>query len=194
MAGLALEEAEAAQPHAPQLSERRARLALALAEPWLASRWLERAHAVKTRGFVLMASARRLRGEGARAEKAFRRALAFLTGPPDCPERAFYGRHLAVLRREQGELEEAAALLWRAAAICRERGQRREEGLCLAQLGAVLVEQGQPEAAAPLLTRALWALDEPRDAGWCVRCLLALAYCRAPRAENNRNDEAFRRP
>jgi hypothetical protein len=100
LASAALEEAEAAQPHDPEGSERQAELALAIAKPWLASPWLERAHAATARALVLTANARRLRGEAERAEETFRRALAFLTGPPDCPERAFYGRHLALLRRD----------------------------------------------------------------------------------------------
>ncbi len=117
LAGAALEESEAAQPHDPEGSERQAELALALAGPWLASPWLERASTA--RALVLTANARRLRGEAEQAEETFRRALAFLTGPPDCPERAFYGRHLALLRRDEGETAEASELLWRAATVCR---------------------------------------------------------------------------
>lgn len=105
-------------------------------ERWSEGSRQERAAAVKARAWVLLGTGYRLAQEYERAEALFRTAAFHLTGPPDSLERAFFCRHLAALRQEQGRSAEAVALLWRAARIYRQNGAQREEGWCLAQLGA----------------------------------------------------------
>ena len=117
LADLLLEESLKLQPAEPLLSEELARLGFQIAiqphEPRLASR----ADDARARAAVLIGSARRLMGDRAGAEEAFRCAVTHLTCPPDSLERGFYCRHLAALRRDQGREEEAMGLLWRAVLI-----------------------------------------------------------------------------
>ncbi len=187
LADLLLEKAAAAQPHDLPVSEELARLAFLIAEPVVAGRWVGRANDVKARACVLAGNVRRLERECAGAEEMFRKAVFHLTGPPDCRERAFYCRNLALLREDQGQLGEAVGLLWRAALIYRENAEPREEGDCLARLGFLFLEEEQVERAIPPLTQACQALQLPGDAGLYVRCALALAYCHAALAESEKS-------
>jgi tetratricopeptide (TPR) repeat protein len=183
LAGLLLERAEAAQPQAPRLSEELARLAFAVAEPMVEDPWVGRSNDVKARACVLVGNVRRLERDTEEAEKMFSKAVFHLTGPPNCRERAFYCRNLALLREDLGQVDEAAGLLWRAALIYRETGERREEGSALAQLGLLFLEEEQIERAVPPLTQACRALRPPADAVPYARCALALAYCHASQNE-----------
>lgn len=177
LAAALLDKAAAAQPHDLARSEEHARDAFAVAEPIVNDRWVGRANEMKARACVLVGNVRRLEGEHDGAEEMFRKAVFHLTGPPDCRERAFYCRHLALLRQDRGQLDEAAGLLWRAASIYREKGELREEGLCTAQLGLLLLEEEQVERAVPPLVHACAGLGLPADAALRARCGLALAYC-----------------
>jgi tetratricopeptide (TPR) repeat protein len=179
LAGLLLERSEAAQPHALRVSEELARLAFAVAEPMVQDRWVARSNDVKARACVLVGNVRRLERDTEAAEEMLSKAVFHLTGPPNCRERAFYCRNVALLREDQGQVDEAAGLLWRAALIYRETGEPREEGSCLAQLGLLFLEEEQIERAVPPLTRACQALQPPADVVPYVRCALALAYCHA---------------
>jgi tetratricopeptide (TPR) repeat protein len=179
LAGLLLRRSEAAQPHAPRISEEMARLAFTIAEPMARSPWVGRSNDVKARACVLIGNVRRLERDTGAAEEMFSRAVFHLTGPPNCRERAFYCRSLALLRADLGQVDEAAGLLWRAALIYRETGERREAGSCLEQLGFLFLEEEQIERAVPPLTQACQALQPPADAAPYVRCALALAYCHA---------------
>jgi tetratricopeptide (TPR) repeat protein len=187
LADLLLERAAAAQPHDLTTSEELARLAFLIAEPIVADRWAGRANDVKARACVLAGNVRRLNRESVGAEEMFRKAVFYLTGPPDCRERAFYCRNLALLREDQGQLDEAVSLLWRAALIYRENAEPREEGCCLAQLGFLFLEEERIERAIPPLTQACQALQLPDDAVLYVRCALALAYCHAALAEGEKS-------
>lgn len=182
LADLLLAEAAAAQPGDLPVSEELARLAFTIAEPVKLDQWTGWANDVKARACVLVGSVRRLEGKWEEADEMFRKAVFHLTGPPDCRERAFYCRNLALLRADQGQLDEAVGLLWRAALIYRENGQPREEGCCLAQLGFVFLEEEQAERAVPPLARACQVLAAS-DPTLRARCAFALAYCHASLGE-----------
>lgn len=183
LAELLLERSEAAQPGAPRVSEELARLAFAIAEPMVEERWVQRSNDVKARACVLVGNVRRLERDGEEAETMFSKAVFHLTGPPNCRERAFYCRNLALLREDLGQVDEAAGLLWRAALIYRENGDRREEGGCLVQLGLLFLEEEQIDRAVPPLTQACQVLQPRADAVPYTRCALALAYCHTVRNE-----------
>jgi tetratricopeptide (TPR) repeat protein len=187
LAVLLLERAEAAQPRSPRQSEELARLAFAIAEPMVRDPWVARSNDVKARACVLVGNVRRLERDAEGAEEMFSKAVFHLTGPPNCRERAFYCRNLALLREDLGQVDEAAGLLWRAALIYRETGEPREEGSCLAQLGHLFLEEEQIERAVPPLTRACQVLQPPADAVPYARCALALAYCHAALDESEKS-------
>jgi tetratricopeptide (TPR) repeat protein len=187
LAGLLLQRSEVAQPHAPRISEELARLAFTIAEPMVQAPWVGRSNDVKARACVLVGNVRRLERDAGGAEEMFSQAVFHLTGPPNCRQRAFYCRSLALLREDLGQVDEAAGLLWRAALIYRETGERREEGSCLAQLGLLFLKEEQIERAVPPLTQACQALQPPADAVPYVRCALALAYCHAFLCESEKS-------
>jgi tetratricopeptide (TPR) repeat protein len=187
LADLLLRRSEAAQPHAPRISEEMARLAFTIAEPMVRDPWVGRSNDVKARACVLVGNVRRLERDLDGAEEMFGKAVFHLTGPPNCRERAFYCRSLALLREDLGQVDEAAGLLWRAALIYRETGRRREEGRCLAQLGLLFLEEEQIERAVPPLTQACQAFQPPADDVPYVRCALALAYCHASLGESEKS-------
>jgi len=187
LAVLLLERAEAAQPGGLRTSEELARLAFAVAEPMVHDAWVGRSNDVKARACVLVGNVRRLERDTEAAEKMFGKAVFHLTGPPNCRERAFYCRNLALLREDQGQVDEAVGLLWRAALIYRETGEPREEGSCLAQLGLLFLEEEQIERAVPPLTRACQVLQPPADAVPYAHCALALAYCHAALDEGEKS-------
>lgn len=172
------ESAQAAEEEEPDAAGELAELAVMIAglpHPEEAGR----VEAVKARGYCLLAQARRLRGDLVGAEEALRRAALHLMQPPDSPERAFYGWQLALLRYEQGRVEEAVAGLWRAARIYGEAGEPESEGSCLASLGALLLEEGEHERAVHPLIRAGELLDPDRDAWLAAQVRLGLALCHA---------------
>jgi tetratricopeptide (TPR) repeat protein len=177
LADLLLARAAVAQPGDLETSEDLARLAYAIAEPVKENRWVGWANDVKARACVLVGSVRRLNQEWGEADEMFRKAVFHLTGPPDCLERAFYCWNLALLRADQGQLDEAVGLLWRAALIYRENGKTREEGCSLAQLGFCFLEEEQVERAIPPLARACQVLESEAALRAC--CAFALAYCHA---------------
>lgn len=179
LAGILLAEAEAAQPHDLELSEEMARLAFVIAEPMVEDRWVARANGVKARACVLVGNVRRMERNAGGAGEMFSKAVFHLTGPPNCRQRAFYCRNLALLREDQGQVDEALGLLWRAAMIDRENGELREEGRSLARIGFLFLEEEQVERAVPPLTQASRTLQLPADADLYARCVLALAYCHA---------------
>ncbi len=187
LAGALLARAEAAQPGNPGRSEELARLAFAVAEPMVQDRWVGRANDVKARACVLVGNVRRMKRDREGADEMFSKAVFHLTGPPTCRERSFYCRNLALLRADQGQVDEAVGLLWRAALIDRENGELRDEGYGLAQLGFLFLEEEQVERAVPPLTRACQALPMPDDAVLYVRCALALSYCHASLGESERS-------
>jgi tetratricopeptide (TPR) repeat protein len=179
LAELLLKKAEVSQPQDLRRSDELARLAFVIAEPVNDESQAGRANRVKARACVLAGNVHRLRRQQEDAETMFRKAVFHLTGPPDCEERAFYCWNLALLRQGQGQLDEAVGLLWRAALIYRENGERRREGLCLSQLGFLFLEEDQAGRAVPPLTQACQSLEPASDPVAYARCALALAWCHA---------------
>ncbi len=179
LAELLLEESWSLQPAETALSAEMARLAFHVAAQPYEAGLGARVDDVKARSCVLVGSAWRLAGNRREAEDSFRRAAAYLTGPPDGIERAFYCQQLAALRLEQGRDDEACGLLWRAALVYNDNADLLEEGACLAELGFLFVAEDQAHRAVLPLTRACEVLDLYRDATLAVRARLALAVCHA---------------
>ena len=179
LAELLLEESWILQPAETALSAEMARLAFHVAAQPYEAGLGGRVDDVKARSCVLVGSAWRLAGNRREAEDSFRRAAAYLTGPPDGIERAFYCQQLAALRLEQGRDDEACGLLWRAALVYNDNADLLEEGACLAELGFLFVAEDQAHRAVLPLTRACEVLDLYRDATLAVRARLALAVCHA---------------
>ena len=87
---LLLEESLELQPADPLPSEKLARLGFQIASQPYEPRLASRVDDAKARASVLIGSARRLAGDRAGAEEAFRCAVTHLTCPPDAIERGFY--------------------------------------------------------------------------------------------------------
>ena len=179
VAELLLEESWSLQPAETALSAEMARLAFHIAAQPYEAGLGARVDDVKARSCVLVGSAWRLEGNRREAEDSFRRAAAYLTGPADGIERAFYCQQLAALRLEQGRDDEACGLLWRAALVYNDNADLLEEGACLAELGFLFVAEDQAHRAVLPLTQACEVLDLYRDATLAVRARLALAVCHA---------------
>jgi tetratricopeptide (TPR) repeat protein len=120
-------------------------------------------------------NALRLRGELAAAEDQLGRAAHFLAWPFESSDRAAYCRALALLRWEQGRLDEAEALLQHAARGFQEYYLPQEEGACLALLGLLCLEQNRTKAAVRCLQTGRAALAPEARPWLTVRAGLSLA-------------------
>jgi hypothetical protein len=137
LADLLVRESLHAQSEEPGWSEELAELALAVAERVEPGAAEGRANDVKALALCLVANARRLCGDWRGAEERLRAVAAVLTAPPDSFERAFYCQTLAWLCEARGQVQEAVALLWRAARVFRAVGAPEEQRACLGRLGAL---------------------------------------------------------
>lgn len=146
-----------ARTRPPQEREDLARLALEVAERLrgLPERSVEDLRAA---ALCQLAEALRLRGDRPGAEIAFQEVSAFLVDSSDVLERANYCHLLAGLRRDQGRLDEALALLSRAADLLEEIGNLQARTSVLVEVGFLFLENG--EAA-----RALAAFDDAVSSG-----------------------------
>jgi tetratricopeptide (TPR) repeat protein len=149
-----LEESWASQFIDPGRAAELALLAAQLAMAFGAGE--EEAVAALPRAFCLGANARRLDGRLKDAEALLARAVPFLAG---CQDRAFYCRILALLRWEQGRIEEADALLRYAAVLYASDGLDHEAGTCQMVLGLILLEKGRERDALFLLRRGWDKMD-----------------------------------
>jgi hypothetical protein len=131
------------------------------------------------RAHCLTGNARRLLGSEADAEIAFGNTAYFLARSSISCDRAFYCRALAVLRWEQGRVDEAAALLSHAAGIFEENGALGEEGTCLALAGLLYTEEGDAGRALGPLRKARLEMSAPCRPWLSVRSRLALALALA---------------
>lgn len=127
------------------------------------------------RAHCLAANARRLLGSEADAEVAFANTAYFLARSGGSCDRAFYCRSLALLRWEQGRMDEAASLLFHAARIFEENGATGEEGTSLALAGLLYAEEGDFERALAPLRRARLATDAASRPWLSIRLRLGLA-------------------
>lgn len=121
---------------------------------------------LEARTWAVLGNARRVVGELTSAEAAFRRAFAFLegesTGRPQV--RAEMLDLLASLRREQGRLDEALALLDEMESLYRKVGDDHMVGKALLKRAITLNEQGKTRRAVEVVGRATPLLDPARDA------------------------------
>ncbi len=186
LASLLLVKSWAAAADEPEMSEGLARLALLVGSQTYPAAQEQVARAVRTRALVLMANALRLLGDREAAERHFLKAAAHLGDFYFTSDRAFYSRMLALLRQDQGDLDEAIGLLRHAATVYGSRGDAREQSVCLAMLGLLLVEAGAPDRAQQPLTLGCAGMDLHRDPGLAARARLALAVCHASRGRNER--------
>jgi tetratricopeptide (TPR) repeat protein len=163
---------------------RAAELALLAAQLAMAfSEGAEEAAAALPRAFCLGANARRLDGRLKDAEALLARAVPVLAGRQD---RAFYCRILALLRWEQGRIEEADALLRHAAALFAADGLVHEAGACQMVLGLILLEKGRERDALFLLRRGWDKMDREGHPLLAIRGGLILAASLADARQRRR--------
>jgi hypothetical protein len=116
-------------------------------------------------------------GDSPGAEAALAAALSDLHATPiGEPEHALYCRVAALLRAGEGRMDEALALLGRAAQLYRDQEEAEELALCLIERGWLLVAE-EPDAALLPLRNAIHLLGPDADlrASVSVRQALALA-------------------
>jgi tetratricopeptide (TPR) repeat protein len=175
----------------PDLTEKRAHLVLAIGAR------LERTEARSGdaaecggRAWSALGEVARLRGDRGSAEMAFGMAAAALD-PTEwvTGERALFCRLLARLRMDQGRLDEALALLERAAGLYLARRQHDELGETLAEKGRLLLEELEIDAAALALQAAVRLIDREKSLWAALRARQGLALCAA---ERGRESEAAR--
>jgi tetratricopeptide (TPR) repeat protein len=121
-------------------------------------------------------------GDSTMAEAALAASLADLDATPiGEPEHALYCRVAALLRAGEGRLDEALALLGRAAQLYRDQEEVEELALCLIERGWLLVAEEPDAALLPLWNaRDLLARDAASGTLWAaVRVRQGLALCLA---------------
>ncbi len=169
---LLLEVSHARQLAEPACAAELARLAVRLAHLFGAGD--EEAAAALPHAYCLGANARRLESRRQTADLLLAKAVPFLAGLPD---RAFQCRTLALLRWEQGRIDEAEALLQHAACLFATDGQDREVSLCLMLLGLVLLEEGGHGDTLSLLADGWAEMDRDGQPFVALKGGLALAAC-----------------
>jgi tetratricopeptide (TPR) repeat protein len=187
-----LEACQEAQPEDSERSEALAHLALQLTGH-LRTRTDELLSAMFfTRASVLRANALRLRGRLVEAEDALGRAAHFLLWPFESSDRAAYCRALALLRWEQGHLDEAEALLRQAARSFREYLLPQDAGACWALLGLLLLEHNRTEEAVRCLQTGRVTLAPAARPWLTVRSGLGLALALADLGQADRAQALLR--
>ncbi|HVT16583.1 MAG TPA: hypothetical protein VHQ90_10460 [Thermoanaerobaculia bacterium] len=139
----------------------------------------------RLRAFCLVGEARRRRGDRPGAEEAFRQA-ALTDGWLYGDERGVLCAGFAKLRWEEGRLDEAAALLARAAEIFGDCRQWLDQAVCRAWLGCLLLEACEPDRAVAPLCLALGRADVALPPALAQRTTLGLAYCEAALGRHER--------
>jgi tetratricopeptide (TPR) repeat protein len=176
-----LEECHAGQLANPGRAEALAHLAVRLAAS-LSTREPE-APAALARACCLGANARRLGGDPSGAELLLARAALFLE---HAPERAFYSRTAALVRWEQGRLDEADALLHHARRLYQEEGLDHEQATCQALLGLLWFEDPALGSPGPPLIEGWRGMMRDFHPLLAVRTGLALAAWQAERGKPER--------
>jgi tetratricopeptide (TPR) repeat protein len=171
---LLLLESEAVLEDDPQEAVSLGRLADSLAQRL---RWEDSTQGAvaRARAQVLTAGAYRLAGDFSRADTLLRLAIPYLM---DASVRGAYCRTLALLRWEEGNVEEAIALLQRGAEILSEEELTAEAALCVVPLGLLFLEQGATGRALELLL-PMKMLDPSARRGLTARAALGLAQALA---------------
>jgi hypothetical protein len=147
-----VDQAGSALPESPARGEELARLAqdlaLHLPDPLEAGEG-------QARAACRLAHARRLAGDHAGAAQLLS-AVSLYQGEGEVEGEVC--RALALLRWEEGRLEEAAALLTRAAAVWALEESSHEEAACQVLWALLLIEEGRAKDVVPLLREELPAL------------------------------------
>lgn len=185
LAELLLRQSEREQDASPARSRELAWTARLVAEQAWPATETARVHSMLARSHCLQGQACRLLGERVSAEVQFQLAVHYLTGPPDSSERAFYCEKLAGLREAQGRLDEAAALLWRAAGMHRAARRLAARAECLYRLAVLCFHERKVEAASRLFSQARGLLSAERSPGLAARCGLGYAVCLAALGETD---------
>ncbi|MFL6261773.1 MAG: hypothetical protein ACJ76Y_18905 [Thermoanaerobaculia bacterium] len=157
---LLLEEGHAGQLADPARAERLSLLAARLAASLAADE--PEASVALARAYCLGANARRLGGDPAGADELLARAVLFLEL---ASERAFYSRIAALVRWEQGRLDEADALLEYAERLYARTGSqasRRLARLCSACCGLRTLCSALPGRRSPRGGPGWFATSIPR--------------------------------
>jgi tetratricopeptide (TPR) repeat protein len=177
-----LEESQDSQPANPARAEDMAHLAGRLAAA-LAGEEPEAAAALP-RAFCLGANARRLGGNVEGADAMLAKAAPFVEFPG---ERALYCRTAALIRWEQGRIDEAEALLRHAARLFAAEGLDGDEAGCRGLLG--LLQREEPGLGDPLpaLLDGWSGMGREIRPGMALRMGLSVAACQA---ERGRTDQA----
>jgi len=173
-----LAESLRAQPGDAERSEELARLALLAGQFPCPAEQVSLGEELRARAHAVRGNALRLLADWSGAEAELRRAAGHLVSPPDSLDRAFYCQTLALLRHEQGQVDDAVALAYRAARLYESHSLLRDASFCFTHIGFLLLEDGRTAAAVDPLTRACAELD-CRDAALWARARLMLAYCHA---------------
>lgn len=179
LAELLTRESEEFEETCPAKAEELAELARLVAEQPHPGRLVAQVDRVMALAHSLQGNARRLSGDRPGAEQQFRQAAAVLTGPPNSIERAHYCERLALLREEQGRINEASGLLWRAVGIFREARATEPQVECLSRLGFMLLYEDDPEGGSRLFAQARGLLSFGSAPALASRCSLGLALCLA---------------
>jgi tetratricopeptide (TPR) repeat protein len=180
LARLLLAEAGAAARNRPAEARELAGLALAV----VARLEADRSGTVTVVALRAAAHARRAEafwwgGDSLGAECALVAALADLDATPvGEPEHALYCRVAALVRAGEGRMDEALALLGRAAQLYCDQEEVEQLALCLLERGWLLVPE-DPEAALPSLRNALDLLGPDADLWASVRVRQGLALALA---------------
>ncbi|HEX7183126.1 MAG TPA: hypothetical protein VF756_14895 [Thermoanaerobaculia bacterium] len=176
-----LEESQAAQIQDPERAVQSAEAAACLAAH-LPEDEYPVGSAVARAGY-LWGNALRLAGAWEAADRVFADAASSLDDPFD---RAVFCRGLALLRWEQGRLDEAMALLHHASSLFEEDELAAESADCLLLLGLIHAERGDPcQALFPLLCAR--ATADPGLRPWLsVRAGFTLAACYAEIGETKK--------
>ncbi|HEY3570291.1 MAG TPA: hypothetical protein VGP73_20340 [Thermoanaerobaculia bacterium] len=126
------------------------------------------------RALCLAATARRMMGDYAIADAAFQQA-----GPlaGSVPERGWFCRALALLRWDQGRMEEALALLQQAEQRFAEMQDFPEVAVCRALLGLLHLDEERIARAASCLAQASQDLPEGPRPWLAAQTWLGLSIC-----------------
>lgn len=183
VAEMLLRGSASAAPREAGRSRELALLALAIAEQFGDA---EEGWAVDVRiaAWSRLGDVERRQGNWAAAEGQLARAGRAVATAPQSAERATYCRLLGHLRREQGNVDEAAGLLWRAASFFNLLAAGLEAGRCYSELGFLLLEEDPEQALLPL-HHALNLFEREKEAGLeaVARYGLVLGYAMAGRHE-----------
>ncbi len=172
-----LETAQAALPAEPAAAEARATLAAALAGKLADA---DEAMEGRARAACWIAQARRIACDETGAEQALSEATLYAVHGE---EQALLCRALGLLRWEQGRLDEAAALLERAAELSAGAELPHEEGACRVLRALLMLEEGKVRDAVGPLRDGLPLLIDP---GLTAYGGLALALGLAERGQARR--------